>query len=150
LKICCTIWHPFDETIIYAVDINVGGLSGSVDVTLATTNSITQCVTNSTVIQCVTNSTIYVASIDTNTLQLEIDRDSVTVDTVTNNRLDVLLALSGLPEAPLILGASSLAEIEDVASMATSFYGFAQATVTTPRTVSPNSSKACCNSGSIW
>lgn len=101
----CEILHPFNETVIYAVDINVEGLSGSIDVTLAATNTVTE---------GVTNSTIYIETIDQDSLELDVDR--VTLEMVSNNQIDELLRLTppGSPFiVPLVFGVTSLAWISD-------------------------------------
>lgn len=97
----CNIVHPFEKTMIYAVDIDISGLSGSVDVSLASD----------------TNSTVYIESIDTDTLTLALDENAVEFDTVTNNRVDEVLlgSLFVLPGvSPLIQGIATLAWFTDV------------------------------------
>jgi hypothetical protein len=126
-NIGCTAVHLSSKRIIYAAAVHVGGVSGSVDVTLAAAPPDAT---------GATNSTIYIESIDPDSIEFAIERDSVTIDTVTNNRIDELLlagsaVLAPLPGVPLIFGVGTLAwltntDMADVLlDFSTALYGFA-------------------------
>jgi len=103
----CSLWHPFEQTIVYAVDVRLQGASAKASATLGVTS----------------NGNLMVDSLDS--VEFEAVKDSVTIDTLTNNQIDLALvgSLASLYPLPGVVplaaaGAYALIEGIDVGNLA--------------------------------
>lgn len=82
-SLTCSLWHPFEQTIVYAVDIHVTGPSANASIDLEVTS----------------DGRLEMDAIDS--FELEVAPDSVDIDTLTNNQIDLALAGTLATLAPL-------------------------------------------------